>query len=158
MRIIHTNDSIFDVPAQVILNPVNLNGVMGAGLAKQFKNKYPRMYLNYRHKCETGQFQLGQLHVHYLPISFVDTGLTEIIVNFPTKINWRNDSDYGIIEEGLQALINFVNRKKIYSIAIPPLGCGHGKLNSGSVQSLIEDLFLPKVTKYLKTCYLVRFL
>ena len=150
--------SIFDVPAQAIVNPVNLVGVAGKGLAEQFKLRYPEAYEYYRDQCLSERFQLGSVLVYYLSnTSYYKRNETEMIINFPTKYHWRNESDYAFIEEGLRALSRCTVYERLYSIAIPPLGCGCGKLDKNKVKDMILSIYCPYVYKYLKFLYLLQF-
>jgi len=157
-NIIHTTADIFSLPAQALVNPVNLVGVMGKGLALQFKQRYPEVFTDYRRAIEEGELVEGLVQaVSISNESFYDTNKPEIVVNFPTKYHWREASPIELVERGLRALAQFVVQTKIYSIAIPPLGCGCGGLDREKVLCCVEDQFLPQVEKYLKICYLVRF-
>lgn len=81
---------LFRSLAQTLVNPVNTTGVMGAGLAKTFKELLPGMYKEYRKLCLGGQLVIGKLFVYHVP---GDAG--QVVVNFPTKDNWRNPSEPG---------------------------------------------------------------
>ena len=113
--------------AQVLVNPVNCVGVMGAGLAKQFKEKYPNMYLDYREECKLNRLNIGQLSLWECPEQ------EKLIVNFPTKYHWKDVSSIESIRKGFNALIEviklLIQYRNIKSIAIPMLGCGLGGLN-----------------------------
>lgn len=158
IQVTETDTSIFDISAQAIVNPVNLVGVAGRGLAKEFKLRYPEMFAYYKAQCESEQFQLGSVLVYYLnDTSYYKRNETEMIINFPTKLHWRTLSDYAFIEEGLRALSRCTNGEKLYSIAIPPLGCGLGGLAKHHVKEMILELYCPYVYKYLKSLYLLQF-
>ncbi|MCL5996064.1 MAG: macro domain-containing protein [Chloroflexi bacterium] len=131
----YLNTSIFDSPAQTIVNTVNTVGVMGKGIALSFKTLYPAMYEEYRRLCEAGKLSIGKLHVYRTP--------NKIIVNFPTKKHWRAPSHPEYIEAGLKAFVKHYAEYGISSVSFPQLGCGHGELNwKKQVQPLME--------KYLK--------
>ena len=130
----YVRGNIFDSPAECIVNPVNCQGVMGKGLALQFKNRYPKMFQDYRKTCASGELYIGSIH------SFKEDG--KIIVNFPTKIEWRNKSKIEFIDAGMKALVSFLKEKDIKSVAIPPLGCGLGGLKWEEVQTCIEKYFV----------------
>ena len=126
-----------------IVNTVNCVGVMGKGIALQFKNKWPENYGPYRAACDAGQVRPGKMFVF-------DAGAyaqPHFIINFPTKDDWRSKSKISFIEEGLKDLIVQVKRLGIKSIAVPPLGCGNGGLDWNDVRPLIEQSFssLPQV-------------
>jgi O-acetyl-ADP-ribose deacetylase (regulator of RNase III) len=119
---------------QTHVNTVNCVGVMGKGIALAFKNQYPAMFKDYVTKCKKKEVRLG------FPYCFPLVN-NRMIVNFPTKGHWKENSNKEKIEEGLQYLIARVNEWKIQSIAFPPLGCGNGNLN--------WDVILPLMRKYL---------
>ena len=114
-----TRGDIFAQPAEAIVNPVNCVGVMGRGLALQFKHRYPDAFLAYRHACAEGRVRPGRMFTF-------DTGCDgpRWIVHFPTKRHWRDRSAIGDIEAGLRDLAAIVARHGLPSIAIPPIGCG----------------------------------
>lgn len=130
----YVKGNIFDSPAECIINPVNCCGVMGKGLALQFKNRYPRMFQDYRKACASGDLYIGSIH------TFEENGKT--IVNFPTKIDWRNKSRIEFIDAGMKALTNFLKEKDIKSVAIPPLGCGLSGLGWEEVKACIEKYLI----------------
>lgn len=131
----YVSGDFFDFDADIRVNTVNCVGVMGAGVALAFKNKYPEMFKQYVKECSLGLLKPG------VPSVWVNNDLfsKEIeIINFPTKNDWRNDSEYEYIESGLEWLSNYLKQKKFSTITLPALGCGHGKLNWGRVKHLIE--------------------
>lgn len=128
--IIYKTGNIFNSNAQVITNAINCVGVMGKGIALQFKNKFPEMFLDYKKKCENKEVKLG---VPYL----WNNGQVQIL-NFPTKGHWRDNSSLGDIELGLRYLAENFEKLEINSIALPPLGCGNGGLNWNDVKMLID--------------------
>jgi O-acetyl-ADP-ribose deacetylase (regulator of RNase III) len=120
-----------------IVNTVNCVGVMGKGIALQFKNKWPGNFERYQAACRAGEVRPGKMHVF-------DAGAyaqPHYIINFPTKDHWRGDSKISFIEDGLRDLVEQVRRLGIKSIAIPPLGCGNGGLNWEDIKPLIIDAF-----------------
>ncbi len=135
--------NLLEADAEALVNTVNCVGVMGKGLALQFKQVFPENFRHYQQACRNGEVQPGQMFV-------VPTGRRDhprYIINFPTKRHWRNPSRLEDVETGLQALIAEVKQLGISSIAIPPLGCGNGGLNWSRVAPLIESAFaeLPEV-------------
>lgn len=129
--------------AEALVNPVNSVGVMGTGLALQFKRAFPQNFTAYQSACAAGQMRPGTMLVH-------DTGALSgprWIVNFPTKRHWREDSRLEDVEAGLLALADEVKRRAIRSIAVPALGCVLGGLNWQDVRPRIESAFiaLPEV-------------
>ncbi len=125
--------NIFESSAQVITNTVNCAGVMGAGLALQFKNKFPSMYSDYKSRCDKNTVIAG------IPYLWEDDQTQ--ILNFPTKRHWKDDSLLTDIDAGLKYLANNYQTMGIQSLAIPPLGCGLGGLNWNEVKPLIEKYF-----------------
>ncbi|MCG2612844.1 macro domain-containing protein [Terrimonas sp. NA20] len=117
-----------------IVNAVNTVGVMGKGLALQFRNEFPLNYKKYQVACKNGGLQPGKL---LLCRDHNPAGEERVIVNFPTKIHWRLPSQYEYVEEGLKALVKLISEEKIKSIAIPPLGCGLGGLDWAIVKPMM---------------------
>lgn len=126
-----------------IVNTVNCVGVMGKGIALQFKNKWPANFAAYAVACKAGEVRPGRMFV------FDSGGLVKpnYIINFPTKDHWRGASKLEYVREGLVDLVEQVRRLGIRSIAVPPLGCGNGGLDWSDVRPLIEHAFgaLPDV-------------
>ena len=127
--------NLLDSKAQALVNTVNTVGVMGKGIALQFKTQFPNNFKVYQNACKIKSFQIGQLL-----ISEEETLLLgkKIIINFPTKTDWRKPSEYSYIESGLKELIKVIEERKIKSIAIPPLGAGNGGLEWNRVKIIIE--------------------
>ncbi|WP_251424846.1 type II toxin-antitoxin system antitoxin DNA ADP-ribosyl glycohydrolase DarG [Veillonella agrestimuris] len=133
--IMFVNDNIFDSPAEVLVNTVNLDGYMGKGLAYQFKHRFPENNKSYMAACKKKEIGIGKIHVH--------RENNKIIINFPTKNRWREKSRIEYIEQGLDDLKRFIDEYKVTSIAIPPLGSGNGGLNWDDVKQLILDKLKP---------------
>lgn len=131
----YINGNIFDAEVEAIVNPVNCVGVMGKGLAKQVKEKYPGNYKIYERDCEYGIVRIGKMHQYFLG----EDKLPNWIINFPTKIHWRDQSYINHIKFGLKDLVKVIKECNIKSIAIPPLGCGCGGLNWNEVKIIIEQ-------------------
>lgn len=126
----------FDYDADIRINTVNCVGVMGAGVAFAFKNKYPEMYSDYVSLCNKGEISPGKPAVW----KNVDSKGKRIeIINFPTKDHWRNKSKYEYIEEGLVWLSNYLKNKNGKIITLPALGCGHGGLDWKVVKQMIKE-------------------
>jgi len=142
-----TSGNLLKAPAEALINTVNTEGVMGKGIAYQFKQAHPKMYEDYAQACKKGQVQLGRMHVYEL--GHLLSG-PKFIINFPTKGHWRARSRLRDVETGLQDLVRVVRELGIKSIAIPPLGCGNGGLNWNDVRPLIEGAFaaIPGVHAY----------
>lgn len=115
--------------SEALVNTVNCEGVMGKGMAYQFKLKYPTMEPDYKKACESGELAIGKLHYW--------KGDGKIIINFPTKNKWRANSKIEYIEIGLDLLIELIQEQNITSISIPPLGSGNGGLVWSDVKTII---------------------
>lgn len=123
---------------EALVNTVNCVGVMGRGIALQFKKQFPTNFKVYEKACKQESVVPGKMFVH-------ETGnLTNprIIINFPTKRHWRGASRIEDIESGLQDLVSVINKHDIKSIALPPLGCGLGGLDWTLVRSKTESTLL----------------
>jgi O-acetyl-ADP-ribose deacetylase (regulator of RNase III) len=114
--------NIFDSPCQTITNPVNCAGIMGAGLALQFRNRFPEMHADYVARCQSGEVRLG------CPYLFKRSELPWIL-NFPTKRFPRDKSDFLSIARGMDFVLEHYRDWGIASLAIPALGCGLGGLD-----------------------------
>jgi uncharacterized protein YwgA/O-acetyl-ADP-ribose deacetylase (regulator of RNase III) len=112
---------LFQSSAQTLVNTVNCVGVMGKGIALEFRSRFPVMYREYVQRCEHGEVKLGQ------PYLYRDLTLPWVI-NFPTKDHWRSVSRLDDIVDGLRHLKDHVAEWGVESIAVPPLGCGNGGL------------------------------
>lgn len=119
---------------EALVNSVNCVGVMGRGVALQFKQAFPANFDAYENACRRGELQPGRMFVYQT------NQLTNprYIINFPTKRHWRGKSRLVDIEAGLQALVDEIRRHEIRSIALPPLGSGLGGLNWNDVRERIE--------------------
>jgi len=136
--------NLLEALVEALVNTVNTKGIMGTGIALQFKQAFPAMFRDYERACKAGEVRLGKMHVFDLGGL---TGGPRWIINFPTKGHWRERSRLTDIEAGLEALVTTILRLDIRSIAIPPLGCGNGGLNWADVRPRIETAFinLPQV-------------
>ena len=134
INIAHGNLLTADVEA--LVNTVNTEGVMGKGIALQFKRAYPKVYDLYRDACKRGDVQIGKMHIVFLG-ALADG--PQWIINFPTKKHWKAKSRLVDIEAGLADLVVQIKAHKIRSIALPPLGCGHGGLKWEDVFPLIAS-------------------
>lgn len=131
----YIDGDIFNSPAQVIVNTVNTVGVMGKGIALEFKKRYPGMFEIYRKMCEKKQLKIGKLSLIY--------ELDHWILLFPTKENWRYPSKLEYIESGLDKFVKEYANRGITSIAFPKLGCGNGELDWEDVKVLMEKYLKP---------------
>jgi len=121
--------SIFDSGCEALVNPVNCYGVMGAGLAREFKKKYPAMFSVYLHDCTHGLVTPGRVHIVLVPNS-------PLIINFPTKNHFSEKSKLSYIEDGLEDMVERLNDSDVKSVAIPALG---GRLMWRDVEPLILE-------------------
>lgn len=128
-----TAGDIFKVEAAALVNAVNCVGIMGSGVALQFKKRFPENFHAYSRACVHGEVRPGRMFIF-------DTGLVrpECIINFPTKRHWRDPSRLADIDAGLDALREEIRGRDIGSIAIPALGCGLGGLEWGVVKASME--------------------
>ena len=133
--ITYVDFSLFDSPAKVLVNTVNTVGVMGKGIAKEFKSIYPEMFTEYQQLCESGRLNVGDLWVHKTAHKWV--------LNFPTKRHWRSPSKPEYLEAGLKKFAQIYQDARITSISFPQLGCGNGELDWKSESK-------PLIEKYLK--------
>lgn len=126
--------NIFNSCASVLVNPTNCIGPMGAGLAKQFKEKFPGLAENYWNYCRKGMIKPGILHLYT-----INSDLR--VLNFPTKNHWKDPSKMEYVELGLNKFIDSYNNKNIKSVAFPLLGAGLGGLDKNLIQNyMIERL------------------
>ncbi|MDQ3694599.1 MAG: macro domain-containing protein [Chloroflexota bacterium] len=121
-------------PAQTLVNTVNCVGVMGKGIALEFKKRYPAMYEDYVQRCQRGEVRLGEPYLYKYVV-------TPWILNFPTKDHWRSVAKLDDIVRGLRYLQAHYRDWGITSLAVPPLGCGNGQLEWSIVgPTLYRDL------------------
>ena len=121
---------MFETPADIRVNTVNCVGIMGAGVALAFKNRYPAMFREYKRECAAGNIRPGALHVW--------RELDQWVINFPTKRHWKEKSRYEDIESGLVALREYLLKAGPVKLALPALGCGHGGLDWNVVSDMIR--------------------
>jgi O-acetyl-ADP-ribose deacetylase (regulator of RNase III) len=128
---------ILKADAEALVNTVNCVGVMGRGIALQFRKAFPDNYKQYQTACQHGEVKPGMMLV------FDRQRLINprFIINFPTKRHWKDKSLLEDIRAGLVALVEEVRTRKIRSIAVPPLGCGLGGLHWEAVRPIIEEAF-----------------
>jgi O-acetyl-ADP-ribose deacetylase (regulator of RNase III) len=126
----YLSTSILTSSVQTVVNTVNTVGVMGKGLAADFKKRYPDMFKRYRELCRADRFHVGQL--------WLWKGPDQWVLNFPTKEHWRNPSQISYIQAGLEKFIESYQERGITEIAFPRLGCGNGGLSWEEVRPLME--------------------
>ena len=128
--------NILESKAEALINTVNTVGVMGKGIALQFKKAYHNNFKAYVEACKNKDIAIGKLLVS--KDANLNTG-EKYIINFPTKKDWRKPSEYSFIEAGLDDLINVLQEYNIQSVAIPPLGSGNGGLEWEKVKKIIHN-------------------
>lgn len=135
-------DNLLEADVEALVNTVNTVGVMGKGIALQFKKKFPENFKAYARACKKDEVQIGKMFT----VSLEKLTNPRYIINFPTKRNWREKSRVEYVREGLDDLLCEIERLDIRSIAVPPLGCGNGGLDwEAEVRPLIEAAFARKL-------------
>lgn len=134
--------NIFTTECQTIVNTVNCVGVMGAGIAYEFKLRFPSMFKKYKTFCDAKQFNIGSLWLY--PIKDAPQSSFTQVLNFPTKLHWKAPTKTEYLELGLQKFVSSYQKKGITSIAFPLLGAANGGLS--------EQLSLEIMQHYLKEC------
>jgi O-acetyl-ADP-ribose deacetylase (regulator of RNase III) len=124
---------------EALVNTVNIKGVMGKGLALQFKKRFPENFKAYETACMADELEPGRMFVFEQNLS----SNPRYIVNFPTKRHWRDRSRLDDVEDGLKDLVRVIGELQVHSIAIPALGCGLGGLEWGEVEPLIVSALEP---------------
>ena len=130
----YTTGNLLLADVEALVNTVNTVGVMGKGVALQFKETFPHNFHAYEKACTRGEVQIGRMFV-------TETGRLDgprWIINFPTKKNWRHPSKLDYVRVGLADLVRVIRERHIKSVALPPLGCGYGGLNWPQVKQAIE--------------------
>jgi len=133
--ITYTTGNLLEAGTEALVNTVNTVGVMGKGIALQYAERYKTNLKQYKEACKSGTLAVGTL----LAVKDADMHGERLIINFPTKKDWKHRSSYAYIEEGLKALVALIQERNIQSIALPPLGCGNGGLQWAKVKPMIEE-------------------
>ncbi|MCE6996946.1 macro domain-containing protein [Saccharothrix sp. S26] len=133
--IIEQKGDLLAADVDALVNTVNCVGVMGKGLALQFKNRYPENFEAYARACKRGEVDLGRMFV----VELHSLAGPRYIINFPTKGHWKSNSRLEDIERGLEDLVEVLGNLDIKSIAIPPLGSGNGGLDWAQVEPIIRS-------------------
>ena len=138
-------DDIFESGCEALVNPVNTVGAMGAGLAKQFRDKFPLNLKLYKEACynvnsDNERFVVGTLFWVRDILYGKPFATPVMVVNFPTKSDWRNPSQTQYIKIGLLSLRELIKNQNIKSVAIPALGCGKGQLQWPEIKQLIIEV------------------
>lgn len=131
----YTKGNLLDDKAEALVNTVNCVGVMGKGIALQFRQAFPECFDAYKRACDAKAVKPGHMHVHETN-EFLGP---KFIVNFPTKRHWKGKSKIEDISAGLDALRKWIKESGVQSVALPPLGCGNGGLDWNVVRRLIEQ-------------------
>jgi O-acetyl-ADP-ribose deacetylase (regulator of RNase III) len=138
--IIEKKGNIFTTEAQTIVNTINCVGVMGAGIAFEFKLRFPDMYSKYQMLCRHKQIDIGKLWIYNTP----NNSSYKKILNFPTKYDWKQPSKIEYLEKGLEKFLETYKEKNITSIAFPILGSDKGGVD--------KNISLELMKKYLSQC------
>lgn len=128
--------NIFTTKCSTIVNTVNCVGVMGAGIAYECRLRYPEMYEKYQALCKDNLLQIGTLWIY--------KSSNKNILNFPTKLDWKQPSRIEYLEKGLQKFVDTYKEKEIVSIAFPLLGASHG--------GLTQEQSISTMKRYLSQC------
>jgi len=126
--------NMLEAETEALVNTVNTVGVMGKGIALQFKERFPVNFKIYADACKKGEMKVGKM----LVVKENTLNGEKLIINFPTKTEWFKKSQYSYIEVGLKDLVRVIEEYKIKSIAIPPLGCGNGGLKWEKVKAMMD--------------------
>src|SRR5690349_14003605 len=135
MSVTFKSGDLFLDKSEALVNTVNCVGVMGKGVALEFKHRWPENYKAYKKACDAKVLRPGNMLIFELTNLF-GKNETKFIVNFPTKDHWRAKSKLEYISEGLDALVSDIKKYRIKSIALPPLGCGNGGLDWDTVRPI----------------------
>jgi O-acetyl-ADP-ribose deacetylase (regulator of RNase III) len=127
--------NLLEAETEALVNTVNCVGVMGKGIALQFRQAFPECFKEYKRACDTLEVRPGFMHI-FPTGSFIGP---KYIINFPTKRHWKGKSKIEDVVSGLDALRNAIIEYDICSIAVPPLGCGNGGLAWNVVRKMIEE-------------------
>lgn len=120
----------------------NCAGAMGKGIALQFRDKFPEMYVEYKKMCKEGRFVLGDIYAYNYGIG--------TIFNLATQVTWRTKADIKAIEDALVKMLNYADENRIHEIALPKIGAGLGDLNWNDVKSIINKTAInyPQINLY----------
>lgn len=129
------NGNLLDENVDALVNTVNCVGVMGKGIALQFKQAFPQNFKEYEKACKDNRVNVGKMFVFATGALFG----VKYLINFPTKKHWKENSKIEYVIDGLEDLYRVIEQNKIQSIAIPPLGCGNGGLDWSVVKPLIVE-------------------
>lgn len=122
MTVRFVRGDLFRSSAQTLTNPIDCDGVMGGGLALEYRRRFPVMFQDYVHRCRRGEVRIGRPYVWHS----ISGGPS--VLNFPTKDDWKDPSRLEYIEPGLCYLVAHCQEMEVTSLALPALGCGLGGL------------------------------
>ena len=134
----YKNGDMFKEPTEAIVNTVNCVGVMGKGVALEFKRRWPENFKAYKKLCDAKRLSPGQMFV-FESHDFLNRNKHRYLINFPTKQHWRSKSKIEYVRDGLSDFVRQIRELGITSVALPPLGCGNGGLDWAEVRPLIEE-------------------
>ena len=127
-----SNGDIFKSKCEALVNPVNIKGIMGKGLALAFKTKYPAHFENYKRACQNGEMTTNKV------LAYQEKN-GPMIICLATKADWRDSSKMEYVSAGLDDLVKQIKTLGIRSVAIPKLGCGLGGLDWNKIRPLIVE-------------------
>ena len=130
---------MLEATTEALVNTVNCVGVMGKGIALQFKQAFPDNFVQYEKACRTKEVRPGKVSVFYTGNLFNQ----KYVINFPTKRHWKEKSRIADIKSGLEDIVRQIQALGIRSISIPPLGCGNGGLDWGGLSLSLKKLLKP---------------
>ena len=130
--------NIFTTQCQTIVNTVNCVGIMGAGIAYEYKLRYPKMFNKYKQYCNDGSIRIGKLWIYNLEKNDNSDGYSKIL-NFPTKDHWKYPTKKEYLEKGLEKFLDTYSEKNIKSIAFPLLGSDKGGLDKNTSIEIMKD-------------------
>lgn len=139
---------LFTDPAEAYVNAVNCVGVMGAGIAKRFKERFPDYYLDYHSKCLDGRLRVGTVDYYALSPLSNSAPPPLFIISFPTMLNPGEATQESELVAGLKSLTAFCDAYSVQHIAVPALGCGIGGFEFDRLTTLVEEAFEPQ-SKYI---------
>ena len=129
------NSSLFDLKVDALAHGCNTQGIMNAGIAKDFREKYPQMFEEYQSYCKSGLFQTGDIHVYQ------DNKTGIYIINIASQFDLETGARIEYIRKGLNKVEKQYSSLGIQSLALPRIGCNLGKLNWREVKPVIEEVF-----------------
>lgn len=138
MTIEYKSGDMFGEPAEAIVNTVNCVGVMGKGVALEFKRRWPDNFRAYKRLCDAEMLKPGKMFIFQVG-DLLENEDRRFLINFPTKQHWKAKSKIEYVEHGLDDLADQVRKLGIKSLVMPPLGCGNGGLDWSEVRPLIEE-------------------